>query len=239
MSGMTIGPVVRTARAAIFAAVCVTTTALGHALMSKTLPWWALGAAFFGTCAAAYCLARKERGVVVVTASTIAAQLGLHSLFDLAQAPTSMADMADMADMDNGMAGMDMSRMSQAPGVTSGGMEQLQVAHTGHGALGMFLAHLLAALVCGLWLWRGEAAAFRLARSLAGLLFTPLLLALTAQGWAGLQLPARPSTAAPLVLRLRTVLLHDVASRRGPPRSFVLLLPARRRSYPSFSASSS
>ena len=40
-------------------------------------------------------------------------------------------------------------------------------AHTMSG--GMLAAHLLAALVCGIWLWRGEAAAFRLARAAGAL----------------------------------------------------------------------
>jgi hypothetical protein len=236
---MIFGPAARAVRAATFAAVCVTTTALGHALMSKTVPWWALGAAFFGTGAAAYCLTGRERGVMVVTASTVAAQLALHRLFDLAQASMSVSagvrpaqlllrqdgwgsavtHMSAPTPMDGmaGMAGMDMSRMSSSSGVMSSGMEHLRMAHTGHGTLGMFLTHLAAALVCGWWLWRGEAACFQLARSVAGLLFTPLLLALTAHGWAGLRLPARPPAAAP-VLRLSAALLRDIASRRGPPR---------------------
>jgi hypothetical protein len=91
------------------------------------------------------------------------------------------------------------------------------MAHTGHGHLGMFLAHLVAAMVCGWWLARGEAACFRLARSLAGLLFTPLLLVLAFHGWAGPRMPAPPPASAP-ELGLRTVLLHYVVSRRGPPR---------------------
>ncbi|MFJ9417875.1 hypothetical protein ACIRPT_27520 [Streptomyces sp. NPDC101227] len=214
---MTTGSAARAPRAAAFAAVCVTTTALGHALMAGRVPWWALGAAFLGTSAAAYCLTGRERGALVVMGATVAAQLGLHSLFGLAQATTSasltasapgtpaVAPMVPSTPMD-AMAGMDMSPMGHTG----------QMSGAGQGAPGMFLAHLLAALVCGLWLWRGEAAVFRLARSLAGLLFAPLLLALATQGRAGLRLPARPLADAP-VLRLRAELLHDIVSRRGPP----------------------
>ena len=89
MSAMTTGPVSRAARAAVFAAVCVTTAALGHALMSaQPLPWWAPAAAFCATGTAAWWLAGRERGAITVTGSTVVAQLGLHSLFGLAQVST-------------------------------------------------------------------------------------------------------------------------------------------------------
>ncbi|MFG2288188.1 hypothetical protein ACGFOU_19265 [Streptomyces sp. NPDC048595] len=209
---MTTGPVARAARAATFAAVCVTTTALGHALMSGSVPWWALCAAYSGTGLAAYRLTGRERGALVVTASTVAAQLGLHSLFGLAQAPPATLHVSPPTPMDV-MAGMD-----GMPGIGVSHMGHTSpMSHTGHGTLGMFLAHVLAALVCGLWLWRGEAAAFRLTRSLAGLLFAPLLRVLTARHWTGLRLPARPLAGVP-VLTLRAALLLDVVSRRGPPQ---------------------
>ncbi|MGG2464033.1 PE-PGRS family protein [Streptomyces sp. RGM 3693] len=261
MSAMTTGSAARAARAATFAAVCVTTTALGHALMSGAVPWWALGAAFFGTGAAAYCLTGRERGVLVVTGSTVAAQLGLHSLFGLAQASASTsaslstsallspaqwatalmcgatgtspgrdAQTAAMRLLRNAgrtpvtMHGSSATPMGGIPGMEAmPGMDMSHpdqmtpMSHVGHGALGMFLAHLLAALLCGLWLWRGEAAVFRLARSLAGLLFTPLLTVLATHGWTGLSLPARPLATMP-VPTLRAALLHNVVSRRGPPR---------------------
>ncbi|MFF4284650.1 hypothetical protein ACWCXK_03840 [Streptomyces sp. NPDC001739] len=208
MSGVTTGPPARTARAATFAAVCVTTTALGHALMSGTLPWWALVAAFLATGSAAYCLTGRQRGVLVVAGSTVAAQLGLHALFGLAQASASSATLrvAPTTSM-SGISGMDMGPMAPTHALS----------HAGPGGPGMFLAHLLAALVCGLWLWRGEAAAFRLARSLAGLLFAPLLLVGATHGRSELPLPERRLIATPL-LKPHAVLWHDVVSRRGPPQ---------------------
>ncbi|MFF4696308.1 hypothetical protein [Streptomyces chattanoogensis] len=214
---MTAGSVSRAVRAAIFAVVCVTTAALGHALMSaQPLPWWALVAALGTTGSAAWRSAGRERGGLVVTGATVVAQLGLHSLFGLAQSRPSMPGM-------NGMAGMaDMPAGSAVPvgqmAALHGDMSQLPLLPSGHGALGMFLAHTLAAVVCGLWLWRGEAAAFRLARSVAAVLFAPLLLVLTTLDRTDLKPSARPVAAAVHVVRLSGAFLHHVLSRRGPPR---------------------
>ncbi|WP_128508652.1 hypothetical protein [Streptomyces inhibens] len=228
---MTAGSVSRAVRAAIFAAVCVTTAALGHAFMSvQPLPWWALVAAFGAAGTMAWRLAGQERGGLVVTGSTVMAQLGLHSLFGLAQscpgssvsAPTPMDGTPEMS----GMAGMAAVPVGSAAhlgqmAVVHGDMSELHLAHSGPGTPGMTLAHALAALMCGLWLWRGEAAAFRLARTVAAVLFAPLLLVLTTQRWAGLMPSARPVTGAGHVVRPGGVRLHHVLSRRGPPTHLV------------------
>ncbi|MFF2809542.1 PE-PGRS family protein [Streptomyces sp. NPDC058000] len=275
---MTAGSVSRAVRAAIFAVVCVTTAALGHALMSaQPLPWWALVAALGTTGWAAWWLAGRERGAFAVTGSTVVAQLGLHSLFSLAQRcqagttvavaperqgavrllrgasgagpvldvqasaarilhqgdfgpgtthpppPTPMDAMPGM----RGLAGTvdmpatsaahmgHMDQMATMHGDMS--MSQMHPMHAGHGAPGMFLAHALAALACGLWMWRGEAAAFRLARSMAAVLFAPLLLVLTTLGWIGRKPSMCPVTAVGHVVRLRGVFLQYAVSRRGPP----------------------
>ena len=260
MSDMTTGPLARAVRAAMFAAVCVVTTALGHALMSSDMvPCWALLAAFCATGAAAWWLAARERGALVVTGATVVAQLGLHSLFSLAQASTdsggsverqwaagllcdaagtSRAQLTQTAAVEllgraglsatvahrpppatmRSMPGMDMPGMDMGHlGAASGAMGRMPMAHSGHGALGMFLAHLLAAVVCGLWLWRGETAAFRIGRSLAAALFTPLLLVLTTLGRYDGTRPARGAVAMAPVRCPRGVLLQYAVSRRGPP----------------------
>ncbi|MEE4418375.1 hypothetical protein [Streptomyces bugieae] len=206
---MTAGSVSRAVRAAIFVVVCVTTAALGHAWMSaQSLPWWALVGACGATASVAWWLTGRARGGFVITGATVLAQLGLHSAFDLAQphpggpvsVPTPRGGMP-------GMVGMPVV----------GDTGQLHPVHSLHGTPGMFLAHALAALVCGVWLWRGEAAAFRLARSAAAVLFAPLLLVLTTLDRTGLEPPARPMARTGHVVRLREVLLHHVLSRRGPP----------------------
>ncbi len=86
---------VRSARAAVFAAVCVTTTALGHALMSgDALPWWAVACAFVGTASGARWLTGRERGAVAVVGATVVAQTLLHLLFVLAHRLVHASDAA-------------------------------------------------------------------------------------------------------------------------------------------------
>ncbi|MCL6673158.1 hypothetical protein [Streptomyces panaciradicis] len=125
----------------------------------------------------------------------------------------SVASMAGM-DMGGGnsvatMAGMDMSGHG-----SMGGM------HMGHAAggspsLGMLGAHLLAALLCGLWLAHGERAAFRILRAVGARLAAPLRLLLVPPPSPHHTRPrfGRPrSDRAPRLLPL----VHTITSR-GPP----------------------
>lgn len=75
----------RPLRAGVFAAVCVVTTALGHALMSgDLLPWWVPGAAFTGTGTAPWWLTARERGALTVAGAATGVQALLYLRFDLA-----------------------------------------------------------------------------------------------------------------------------------------------------------
>ncbi|MFF3641558.1 hypothetical protein [Streptomyces sp. NPDC002564] len=238
---MTSGPAFRLARAAMFAAVCVVATALGHALMSAApLPWWAVAYAFAATVAAAWWLTGRERGASAVVGATVAAQLCLHELFGLAQRisapagdsgpPAAVAPPGDGMNHMNHAMPMTGPRPGAGPG--SGGsahtalMPDEGASHWimsvfGHSGLGMFLAHVVAALVCALWLWRGEAAVFRTGRALAAFVFVPLRFVLAVLVTA---LPPTPPHVGALVPvpRLRGALLQHVVSRRGPP-----VLPVR------------
>jgi hypothetical protein len=85
----------------------------------------------------------------------------------------------------------------------------------GSSSYGMLVAHLLAALLCGLWLAYGERAAFRILRAVAGWLAAPLRLLLA--------LPATPDRPRLRVRRRRSdraprllLLVHAITSR-GPP----------------------
>ncbi|MCG0286283.1 hypothetical protein [Streptomyces sp. PSAA01] len=230
---MSAGPPFRLARAAVFAAVCVVVTALGHTLMSgDTLPVWAVAAAFAGTTAAAWWVAGRERGALVVTGATVVAQLGLHMAFRFAELTVAPAtgsatgdDMPGMHDMGTApMSGAAMGHMhhgADAMGSAAPSLGDLPWPWAGPGGAAMTTAHLLAALICGLWLWRGERSAFRLGRALAALLFVPLALALRILGAGATPLPAWP-TAPAFVRRPREVLLRHVILRRGPPRRLAI-----------------
>ncbi|MFF4445664.1 hypothetical protein [Streptomyces sp. NPDC001502] len=86
---------------------------------------------------------------------------------------------------------------------------------------GMLAAHLLAAVLCGLWLAHGERAVFRVVRAVAGRLWTPLRLLLRT---------AAPVHRPPVRVRSRRrhraprrlFLVHAITSR-GPPAGTAVL----------------
>ncbi|MDX2681696.1 hypothetical protein [Streptomyces soliscabiei] len=181
----------RLTRAGVFAAVCVVTTALGHAVMSgDVLPWWAVGLAFVATAWQGWWLTSRERGAALVVGATVSAQGLLHLLFGLAHAivrePEAGSSAGELPTVGHGVvlssSGMAMHMHHSGADMTIGangtaGVHAalpLESVIAGQGTAGMLLAHLLAAVVCGLWLWRGELAAHQMGRALAVLLFAPL-----------------------------------------------------------------
>lgn len=204
---MTPGPAFRLTRAAVFAAVCVAVTGLGHALMSRAVPGWALGYAFAATTAGAWWLAgRRERGAPVVTAATVVAQFALHGWFGLAQAFVAAP---------SGAGGMTVGHRASAAADAMPMSDAAMVSWSP----GMFCAHASAAVLCGLWLRRGEAAAFQLGRSLAAFVFAPLRRASRVHLAVVPPAPARPvSFDIPSRLSRQAALWHGV-TRRGPPKS--------------------
>ncbi|MEU5309436.1 hypothetical protein [Streptomyces sp. NPDC021562] len=241
---MAAGWCTRSVRAALFAAVCVLLSALAHTLMSGTaVPWWALGAGFLGAGGVGWALAGRERGLRVIVPVVVAAQGALHWSFSVAQgagqpaAPpggndTGMGSMgmgsADMGAMGMGSVGghsmgvpMHSMGMDHSVHLGSGTPALLQQWLGGTSMTGMYAAHLVAALVCGLWLGYGERVVFRLMRAVAGWLAAPLRLVLA--------LPALPRRPRALVRRRRTRrwprrlhLVHAITSR-GPPLSFAVV----------------
>ncbi|MFD5624778.1 hypothetical protein [Streptomyces sp. NPDC127072] len=94
------------------------------------------------------------------------------------------------------------------------------VAHLSHdmsgmSSSGMLAAHLLAALLCGLWLGCGERAAFRILRALAGRLAAPLRL-LRALPTPPHRPRVRAGRASSDRAPARLLLVHAITSR-GPP----------------------
>ncbi|MFE5759560.1 hypothetical protein ACFQ7I_38645 [Streptomyces massasporeus] len=229
---MTAGWCSRTGRAAVFAAVCVVLAALGHVMMAEAaVAWWALVAGAAAVGGAAWLLAGRERGLHVVVPFTVAAQTALHAWFSFTQTAVSPAPAPSMPAhphaMEHGTHSLPLSHSGHAMdgmGSMGHGMDGMAgvdtLASAGHGmagmsSTGMLAAHLLAALLCGLWLAHGERAAFRVLRALAGWLVAPLRLLL--------RLPAPPhrprvrarrgdSARAP-----RRLLLTHAITTRGPP----------------------
>lgn len=214
---MTAGGCSRAGRAAVFAALCVVLAALGHVLASGTaVPWWAMAGGASVTGGAAWWLAGRERGPVPVVACTVAAQVALHSCFSLAgaAAPGTPAPSAGPGTPAMSAMGSAMSMGSMATG--SGHAHVMEHGGAaGASSFGMFAAHLLAALLSGVWLARGERAAFRVLRALAGWLRAPLR-----------PLPRTPAPPSRPPVRARRggsgdvprpLLLAHAVTSRGPP----------------------
>ncbi|MFI6657654.1 hypothetical protein ACIBL8_19295 [Streptomyces sp. NPDC050523] len=221
---MTAGRCSRTLRAAVFAVVCVLLAALGHVMMSGTdVPAWALAAGVAVTGGAGWCLADRERGLPLIVTVVVAAQAALHSAFSLAQSATGGTDSMDAKSSLGSVPSMPSMPMGQ---MNMAGMEAMDPVHPagqftgGASSFGMLAAHLLAALLCGLWLAHGERAAFRILRALAGWLTAPLRLLLATP-----YTPDRPrirarrrrSERAP-----RLLLVHAITSRGPPPGTAVV-----------------
>ncbi|MGW2086526.1 hypothetical protein [Streptomyces sp. NPDC001880] len=244
---MTPGRLLRAVRAAMFAAVCVLLAAVGHVLMSGTdLPWWALLSAFAGTACAAWCPAGRERGLPTVTAAAVVVQAVLHTVFSASQSvlhpspPTGTSFVRQWAESitcgagsagamsfedalrivtDAGLGGM---VTQPPPGTTMGAAHGAGHHMAGASSAGMLAVHLLAAVLCGLWLAYAEQGAFRLLRALAHWLRVPLRLL------SGLlaRTPHRPRVRPARDLGTRMLrgrlLVHSLASR-GPPTGTAVL----------------
>ncbi|WP_406144255.1 hypothetical protein [Streptomyces sp. NBC_01012] len=119
------------------------------------------------------------------------AMAGMHHMAHTGHSATSdpmagmdhMTGMGHMAGMED-MAGMDHSSAVDHMGHLSAMADLSSMAHTGHSMAGMspgmLAAHAFAALVCGVWMARGERAAFQTLRAVAGWLLAPLRPLLTA-----------------------------------------------------------
>ncbi|MEU7314239.1 hypothetical protein [Streptomyces sp. NPDC007083] len=233
---MTVGWCARAIRAGVFAALCAAVAALGHVLMSGTdVPAWALTAGTAATGTAGWYLTAEERGLALVVTVAVAAQTVLHSVFSLAQAVAperaAVAPSGGAFSADAGPAGsMRQGAGFSHPGTAHPGSGHLTPAelmppqdHMGHmdhsmngtWSSGMLATHLLAALLCGLWLAYGEKAAFRILRAAVGRLAAPLRLLLT-----GPPAPQRPRIRAahahPEQAPVLLLLVHAITSR-GPP----------------------
>ncbi|MER8114371.1 hypothetical protein [Streptomyces sp. NPDC094031] len=129
----------------------------------------------------------------------------------------SMHSMGSMGSMHTGaMGGMDMG----SAGHSVHGMAGLGPVHdmagmSGAASVGMFAAHFLAAVLCGLWLAYGERAVFRVLRATAAWLAAPLrLLGALPTPYRRPGVHGRRAVDAPAPVRL---LLCCSLTFRGPP----------------------
>ncbi|MGW5097112.1 hypothetical protein ACWEQ1_21870 [Streptomyces nodosus] len=88
-------------------------------------------------------------------------------------------------------------------------------AASGTASWGMLAAHMVAALLCGVWLAQGERAAFRVLRAVADRAFVPLRLILAALPVTDTTSPVRRTVI--VVRPLRSRLLVHALTTRGPP----------------------
>ncbi|MBL3668933.1 hypothetical protein JL475_23650 [Streptomyces sp. M2CJ-2] len=225
---MTAGWCFRTTRAAVFAAVCVLLAALGHVLMSGTgVPWWSLAAGTAVTGGAAWCLADRERGPVLVSSVVTAAQAALHPWFSYAQELAATSTTGGASDGTHSM--LHVTHRGRGSSVAEpmgplGAMDSMAgtghtVGHTVDGmslsSAGMLAAHLLAALLSGLWLAYGERAVFRILRAVAGWLAAPLRLPLAPA--APLRRPRVATRHRRTAHRPYRLFLVYAITPRGPP----------------------
>ncbi|MEV0361322.1 hypothetical protein [Nocardia fusca] len=184
-------PLARACRAWVFALICVLLSASGHALTSAhTISLSSLALAVALLTALAWSVADRQRGLLPITTGLLAGQGLLHLWF--------------AADPAGGHIGH-----AEASG---------RLAETRTPA--MLLAHGLAALLCGVWLWCGERAAFSLAAALYTRILVPLLLlplpvtrpAVSAQPADGADEPA-----------VAVEFLRHALARRGPPGREIVL----------------
>ncbi|WP_329422342.1 hypothetical protein [Streptomyces sp. NBC_01268] len=188
MSAPALAP--RMLRAAVFTAVCVVLSALGHALASCAgIALWSVAAGFLGVFGVTVLFTGRERSLPAIVGALTVGQLGLHALFGFGQRRLAMGAETDQAlvrlaaKLVCGQGGTSLSPADAARIVSDAGLTP--PAATGHGhmagmtgmtggatagaaelmpSLPMLLGHLLAALATGWLLRRGDLALGRLVR---------------------------------------------------------------------------
>lgn len=253
----------RLLRAAVFAAVCVVLSGTGHVLAAcAAVPWWTLALGFLGVLAVTLPFAGRQRSLPAIAAALAGGQLALHVLFGLGQRQHLAVGVGPQADdalirtAAKLVCGAGASSLSPADAhriITTAGLDPAaaqsaagsHAAHAGHLAepaglwpsLPMVLGHLLAALVTGWLLRRGDLALLKLSglsaqgaadvadaalvRSLrAALVLVRALVAGLPALPAGGPRPARTDDDPPPPAAA-DALLHTVI-RRGPPAVYVL-----------------
>ncbi|WP_262413243.1 hypothetical protein [Actinacidiphila acidipaludis] len=219
------GAGLRLLRAAVFTAVCVVLAAAGHTLASgRSVPPGSLALGWLAVFAVAAPLAGRERRMPSIAGVLAAGQLALHAVFNAGQvcaasgAPAAAVAGAPGTSGAAGASGASLEQGAHGAAAMPGMGAAEAMAHS-LCSLPMVVGHVLAAVVAGWILRRGEAALWRLARGASGLAlllrraFALLSVLVTAVPSPGVSRPVPATTA-----RHRTVWLRHTVARRGPPR---------------------
>ncbi|MEU6746295.1 hypothetical protein ABZ914_08745 [Spirillospora sp. NPDC046719] len=194
-------PAFRTARAVVFATVCVALATAGHDLAShEPVPGWAVLAGFGAALAVAVALAGHERSLPTIMGGLLGGQFALHTLFTSATEGMRDCDTAAHA-----------GHAAATPAMHGSGTS-------------MTVAHVAAAVVAAWWLRRGERAAWSLARRLASAADRPIRLLLALLLIEPAERPVRTPVVPVAAGAIATgrALRHQVVRRGPPPRSRAL-----------------
>ncbi|MBV7698781.1 hypothetical protein [Streptomyces sp. TRM70350] len=257
------GAGLRIPRAAVFAAVCVVLSGAGHAIAScAAVPLWTLGAGFLGVLAVAAPFAGRERSLPGIAALLAVGQTVLHTLFGLGQHGTAATDAAQsnaalVEQAARLVCGTTAAALSPAQAqrilvearLYQGGGSGAHAVHHPADALAtaagspaallpslpMLLGHVLAAVVAGWLLRRGDLALLRIAELSAhsvteGALVRSLRAAFALARALHAGLPGAPDARPRLrcapahpVPEPRTTALQHTVIRRGPPAAVLVL----------------
>ncbi|CAM5257925.1 hypothetical protein [Streptomyces narbonensis] len=205
-------------------------------MSAHQLPAPGLLAAFAATAVVAWAAAGRRRGAPTIAGAMLFLQGALHLLFSMTGAHPAAGAVGDakatthahaMTGGHPSLGSMHPTGAMQPMGSAGGPMgstdpvEPMDLMSMSPMAMdsgaGMLAVHLLAALLCGLWLAHGEAAFFTLAEAALAYAFTPLRLL-----FARVRVPDAPRGPVRRprgnAHRPHTVVLAHTVSRRGPPR---------------------
>ncbi|MER6298978.1 hypothetical protein ABT247_05300 [Kitasatospora sp. NPDC001539] len=213
---MDIGPVTRTLRAAVLAALVVLLAGLGQVVVTgRALPAATMGLAAVAAFAVAFAAAGRERGYPAIAAVFVPLELGVSALFDVAQStcPSLPPDAA------HGFQPLLCGGGSLGGFLLGHGVSQQT------GVLLLLLLHTVIALAGAFWLRRADAALAGLARAvrmLGEFLHRHLPAAARWLRLLSAPVPARPVARVPFPRASRALVpAQDVvvrpAVRRGPP----------------------
>lgn len=218
------GAPLRTLRAAVFTALCVTLSAASHVLLSGVpLPLGTVAAVCAAVFALSYALAGRERGLGAIAALLVPLELaadtvfttGQHTCYGTAGGPVTgpLRSVGVHLLCGGGDLGTPLARVAGQPGgaPAAGGAPALPWL--------LLAAHVAVGLAAAVWLRRGETALGRLLVAAAGAAFAPLLVAVAAAGGRvrPRPVPVRPA-GRPGTAHVDRMILHSVL-RRGPPWS--------------------